>query len=321
MCKTTYIALAAAACAAGILGAAPARADEAPAPVVFRFAPPIPLSYVEETVTRRATIISGEDAGSDEATIRVKFMVSKEGEGYKVRAEPQSSKVLRGGKPVNDPVLDVINSTPVTYHLDPAGKLKSIEGYAGVLEAAQKTASKNIRDSLPRMRNEKALTDKETAQWNARIGAFIGQTGARNTVWVSEGVNPLPDGSSAGFYTVTMFDRIVEQDGRKLARLRFFLTADRDSIQSRVNDMARDIVKDVPRPRPLENPAGFAISGQGERLVDPETMVVYSEKGTKEVHVNLRASDKDAAVPVLIQETRESKVLPPSSASSAPQAN
>lgn len=288
----------------------PALAQDAAAPVKFTFAPPTPLTYVEESVTRRATIISGQDAGDEEATVRIKTTVTKEGEGFKISAEPQSSVLTRGGKPVKDKVWDVLSATPVTYHLDPAGKLKSIEGYAGVLAAASKVASRDVRKTLEAAMSEKSLVEKETAQWNSRIGDFIGREAVRNSVWVTEGVYPLPGGTAANFFVVTLFDRVLEQDGRKLARLRFFLTADRDTIQTRVNDMARDVVKGVPRPRPLINPPGFAISGQGERLVDPATMIVYSEKSTREILVSLPGRDKDSAIPVLIQETRQSKMLP-----------
>ncbi len=303
-------AMAIAASAACCLLPPPALAQDAAAPVKFTFAPPTPLTYVEESVTRRATIVSGQDAGVEEATVRMKTTVTKEGEGFKISAEPQSPVLTRGGKPVKDKVWDVLSATPVTYHLDSAGKLKSIEGYAGVLAAASKVASKEVRKTLEAAMNEKSLVEKETAQWNSRIGDFIGREAAANSVWVTEGVYPLPDGTVANFFVVTLFDRVLEQDGRKLAKLRFFLTADRDTIQTRVNDMARDVVKGVPQPRPLINPPGFAISGQGERLVDPATMIVYSEKGTREILVSLPGRDKDSAIPVLIQETRQSRMLP-----------
>ncbi|MCC6484265.1 MAG: hypothetical protein IT209_05400 [Armatimonadetes bacterium] len=289
------------------VSALPGLGDEAAPEVIFTYSPPTPLTYTETTLTRRTIVAGGAPDISEESTASTRLSLRKEGAGYVISSAPVSHEMKRDGKVVNDAVLDVIQDTRVTYHLDAEGRLKAIDGYAGVLEAAQKVAPKDAKNLLYPLMNEAALVERESVQWNTRIGQLLGQKGKPGSVWIGESAFAMPDGALARYYVITYLDSFVEQDGKKLARLRLLFTNDRDRIRQKLSDFIRADVPVVPEIRYLPAVKGFTIDGSGERLIDPSTMLIYSEKASRNVSWLVKTG-KDTQSPVLVQEYRESSV-------------
>jgi len=284
-----------------------AAGDNKPAEVAFKYSPPVPITLLEQVTTRRTTLAAGMDAAEEVSVSKVKTRIEHEGDGFVINTEPASFDITRDGKTVKDPIVDVLQATKVTYHVDAEGKLKQIDGYKGVLDAASKVAPKALRDTLKMLMSEEALTVRETAQWNSRIGDLTGQKGRKNAVWLGDGVWPLPDGTMAHYYIITMFSGFVDRDGRKLAKLDLLFEIDQNKIRQRVNDLARDVVEGIPTPKALAKVPGFVITGKGERLIDPATMLTYSEKAQRDVTWMMKMG-KDGDVKVLVLETKEYKV-------------
>ncbi|MGQ9807729.1 MAG: hypothetical protein ACUVSM_10120 [Armatimonadota bacterium] len=293
---------------AAALGACqPAAAEENTQPV-FRFAPANGTTWTEESTSRRTLLAAGLDPDEETLKVRIRYSVTRSDAGYTVVADPSGFEMTRAGKPVADPVQQVVNTTRVTYRLDAEGRLQSIEGYGSVLDAALRVAPKEMARSLPATLGEKVLQEKETSAWRARIGDAIGLPAETGTGWVSEGVTPLPDGRQARYYIVTVFTGWQQQGDRKLARLKFTFGTDSGKLQAQANDLARDTVRLRLRPRPVAELPGFSISGSGERLVDPETMIVHSEKSSRTIQIPLRGP-KGQEMPVVLQETRETRLV------------
>lgn len=286
------------------LATSSAFSQNAPESVTFTYNPPTPLSYVEKTVSRRLIAAGGAPSITEEVTGQVRFTVKHDADGYVITSDPVSYELKRDDKVVKDPVLDVVQSTRVTYHLDKDGRLKAINGYEKVLEAARKAAPKDMKNLLYPLMNESALVERESIQWNARIGQLIGQTGHPGSIWIGESAFAMPDGALARYYVVTYLDGYTEQNGKKLARLRLLFTNERDKIRQKLSDFIRRDVPDVPQVRYLPAVKGFSIEGSGERLIDPSTMLIYSEKASRNVSWLVKAG-KDASSPVLVQESRE----------------
>ncbi len=286
-------------------GPAAAAEDNAP---VFRFAPGNGLSWTEESVSRRTLLAAGVDPDEDVLKLRTRYTVTRAGDGYLMVADPSGLEMTRGGKPAADAVQQVVNTTRVTYRLDAEGRLRGIDGYGGVLDAALRVAPKEMARSLPATLGEKALVEKESSAWRARVGDAIGLPAEPGTGWVSEGVTPLPDGRQARYYVVTVFTGWQQQGDRRLARLKFTFGTETARLQAMANDLARDTVRLRLRPRPVAELPGFSISGSGERLVDPDTMVVHSEKSSRTIQIPLRGP-KGEQIPVILQEDRETRLV------------
>jgi hypothetical protein len=306
-CKLFQCAVRAAVAAIAAMAACPPAPAEEAQPV-FRFAPADGTAWTEESVSRRTLLAAGVDPKEEILKLRIRYSVNRSGDGYVMTADPSGFEMTRGGTPVADPVQQIINTTRITYRLDAQGRLQGIEGYAGILDAAVRAAPKEMARSLPATLGEKVLVEKETSSWRARIGDAIGLPAEPGTGWVSEGVTPLPDGRQARYYVVTVFTGWQQQGGRRLARLKFTFGTDAGRLQSLADDLARDTVRLRSRPRPLDTLTGFSISGSGERLVDPETMIVHSERSSRTIQIPLRGP-KGQEMPVVLQENRETKLV------------
>jgi len=293
-------------CGATVAVVAAADAD---APVTFTFAPPIG-SYVEQVSATQSMIAPGNDGTPVVSTSRVRTTVSKDGNGYMLLTDPLSFEAKENGAVVTDAVTAAVQKVPVTWRVYSDGRLKALEGYDRVLKDASKVASKDQMKALEIVLSEKLLAERARANWNARIGALAGQTARKNTVWIGENVSPMLDGTLAHYYYVTLYDGMVEKDGRKLARLRLLFTTDGDSIHRQVNDLVHDVVPGVPAPPAITLTKGFTISGDGELLMDPSTMLVWSEKSSRRMTFPV-STGKDRTSLVVMEESRETSIVAP----------
>lgn len=290
-----------------------ARAADAGS-TAFQFKPQTPLSWTEQSVSRRSVIAPAVDPVEDEITVETRYTVVTDGDGYKVTAAPVSFVLKRAGKVETDALTQIVQTTPVTYRLDSTGRLLKIEGYEKLLETVSRVAPKEMEKVLPSLFGEKTLVEKETAVWRGRLGDALGKPVEKNAGWITDALSPLPDGSQARYYIATVVTGEQEKDGHRLVTQKFLFTADMSRLQSQANDLVRDVVKFANRPRPLTPLPGFSVSGHGERLVDPETMVVHSEKYSRNVQIVIMGA-RGQQTPVLIQESRESRLTKPPSGS------
>ncbi len=274
--------------------------------VTFTFAPPAPLTYTEQTTSVRIMVAGGPEPIEETGVSKVKMTITKADGGYRVVAEPVSFELTRAGKPVKDPVMEAVQSVTVTYRLGSDGSLKTIEGLGSALPAAMKKAPKELQNTLSALFNEKTLIEREKGQWNSRLGDFLGRVGHKNSVWISLGMFPMPNGTQASYYIVALFMGMVKQDGRDLVKLKLMFTEDASRIPTLVNDTVRDVVPDLPKPPVIQTVKGFSITGSGERLIDPSTMLIYAEKSSRDMQWIMPAG-KDSSMPVLLQETGESR--------------
>lgn len=283
----------------------PAGAEEEA--VKFTFNPPAPLTFTEETITKRATIAADVDPDVETSKLVTRVNLGKVQDGYTYSMQPLSFIVEKAGKVINDPILDIIQTNRYVLNIDTAGKVTKVNGQEGVKDAAMKLAPKEMAPALEKMLDPKLLAEKEIANWDGRIGDFAGTTAEKNHVWIRHATFPMPTGADGKYYVASVFTGMVEKDGRQLARIRFLFTTDQSRLRVQLNDLARDIITKIPALQPLPASPGFTISGQGERLIDPATMLIYEEKAERNVQITV-AVGKDSSTSVIIEEFRETKV-------------
>lgn len=275
--------------------------------VKFVFNPPAPLTFTEETITRRATIAADVDPDVETSRLVTGVSVAKVDNGYTYSMQPLSFVVEKGGKVISDPILDIIQTNRYVLNIDSAGRVTRVSGHEGVKEAALKIAPREMAPAIEKMLDPKLLAEKEIANWDGRIGDFAGTMAKKNHVWIRQATFPMPSGADGKYYVASVFTGMVEQDGRQLARIRFLFTTDQARLRVQLNDLARDIINDIPPVQPLPASPGFTITGQGERLVDPATMLIHEEKAQRNVQITV-AVGKDSSTSVIIEEFRETKV-------------
>lgn len=285
-----------------------AQEDEAAGVSVFAFNPEAPLEYVEEVKHHRVTVAIGAEPPSEAVVSRVRYNLTAVEDGYEIRTTPLSFTLEKDGKPHEDKITEAIQMAPLVYKVASDGKLRGIGGHAAVTEFVRANAPKEFREQMLEAASEKTLAAKESSAWQSRVGDFLGKSTARGTGVLSESQSSLPDGSTARYFTVSVVMGSQELDGRELVKVKYAFTADPARVQRLANDLARDVVQGLPRPRAISALAGFSINGGGERLIDPKSMVVYSDSMERNIQMIVSAGG-GSSFPVVMHETRTTRVL------------
>ncbi len=253
---------------AGLAG--PAAADDDA--VTFRFAPPEGTHYVLDLKTTTIKELAGVGRQSSEMESRTDFTIGRTEAGYDVTARPLSVKLTRDGRVVSDPVLDALQEVVTVLRLDPSGQLLSVEGYDGLLDQLGDRFPQAVIEALTPALNSDALVSQEKAEWEGRIGAFLGRTVAIGEVLHGTTTVPVSGGRELECKVETRIAGRVPCGEASCVRI---ASAYRDSTPDSEDAEETDPVKVV---------------GASERLIDPATMLIFSEslerttEASREVH-------------------------------------
>ena len=245
--------------------------------VHFRFNPPDDFpAYVS---TYKNTQIS--DLGPLGKRTRVsegkqKVTIDKTPGGYSVTFMPISITMTQDGKPVEDPILSFIQNITVTYELDVDGQLVKIRGFEGTIEKLKASLPADFPPTVAALLSEETFINRAAQEWDARIGSFVGVGAEIGDVWSGVEETPTPMGGTMTFYSVTKLAEQVKFDGVDCVRLEFSFNSDAEELKNFMGDMWEDLAEmaDMEAAPSVSN---TKIAGKGERIIDPATMLIYSE--------------------------------------------
>jgi len=278
--------------------------------ITFTFNPPTPLSH---TLTLKTTKIKGmgpSDTQTDVGVVKAKVSITKTSKGYRVVTTPSSISMTRNGTPMPpNPMVDRLMKVKVTCDLDPSGTMTAVRGYDEVIKTLKeelKTAMpaeqyKSLVASLPQIKD--AAIAKEIVEWNGRIANFVGRTAKIGDTWVEDQVAQMPFG---GPITFDMTTKIVEQAKRgkvDCVRIVFSYTTDAEGTKGFLQGAMDYFAKMAPAgkaPKIVE----VKIIGGGERVVDPKTMMIYSETNDRTITMAMDDPD-EGRLQLTMQEKRE----------------
>lgn len=228
-----------------------ARSAESAETVTFRFAPPDGITYLESVVLTRTLEVQGAAQRTDLQKGQARVRIDRTPDGWTVTGTPVSMSVETDGKPVESPLLDAMKEVVAVYRLDPQGSFLSVQGYEGLLDKVAKSLPAEEVKALEKVLDPASLAAREKTEWSARIGDFAGRTFALGSSWDSEAPFALPSGGEVRLRTRTELAERTRCGGGDCVRLRF-----------RYDSAAADAPQ---------------VSGTGERVIDPATMLIYSE--------------------------------------------
>lgn len=216
--------------------------------VTFRFSPPDGITYLENVVVSR-TLEGGPTRQTDLQKGQARVRIDKLPDGWTVTGTPVSMTMETDGKPVESPLVTALQGAVAVYRLDPQGNLVSVQGYEGLLDKVSKDLKPEEAQALAKILDPESILARERTEWNARIGSFAGKTFELGSSWVTEAPLALPSGGEVQLRTHTELAERTRCGGdRDCVRLRFRYDSD--------------------EPR---------VTGTGERVVDPSTLLIYSE--------------------------------------------
>lgn len=246
--------------------------------ITFRFAPPD--GFTESVVMRRGrTVTRGETVQEDVSETSFRWTAHKSESGYRVERHILSNSIKRDGHTVASPMIDAMSDVELTYSINEEGKATAIAGYDGILENLKSKFPPQLMQSFGPLFNAESLRKSDMAEWKDRVEQFAGRTVRIGEAWTKQENVPLPAGGSLITHTATLFTGWTECPDSPCLRLQFFIDSDQAKLARRVNQVAEGALKAPDAAS--SNSSKASLTGDGERLVNPRTLRIASEKTTR----------------------------------------
>ena len=245
--------------------------------VRFRFDPPENFPpYISTFKSERITDMGALGKRILASEGRATITVDKNPDGYSVTFAPLSFTMTQDAAPVENPILDFLQNITVTYELDVDGKLVEISGVEGLFDEFRASLPPGLPPNVTAMLNADAFRDKTVQEWESRIGQFVGMDVDIGDVWAGVEQVPLPVGGTMAFYSATKIAEQVKFDGVDCVRIQFAFNTDAEELNDFMGVLWEDIAEML-ETEEIPTVSGSEVVGEGERIIDPTTMLIYSE--------------------------------------------
>jgi len=248
--------------------------------ITFTFKPPDGLKYIETRSTK--TEITAPQKVTAVTTRDVQITMKKTDKGYSCAMQPLTMSATMDGRAQDTKINEAICNSTVTYLLDEKGFFRSAIGYHELVEKISKLMPAAQRDAVAKQYNPKELEEDDRADWQQRMEVLIGRTVKPGddilavSVWSTPLINRLP------LYVVSTVSGTGKEDGRNLVKLKIAEFSDPAAAAKASGKSLAALAKELKLDKAkLQKPEGIQVTGTGERLLDPQTMVTYSEKTTR----------------------------------------
>lgn len=242
---------------------------------------------------------------TDKGSSQSRITVDKTPEGFTVTSKPTAMALSRNGETIEDPSQQIILDSQIVYKLGPDGHLLTIEGYGDVVERLQSSLPVEVRAAAAQLFNESALVERDTAEWHGRIGDFIGKTLKAGEAWAGEYEFPLPTGGMVHYYSVGRVKEVVPCGSARKECLKIEFKYNSDA--KAVGEMMGTVLRTASGEAPLDVDTSVTqpqIDGEGTRLIDPSTMLIYEETVVRTITMNMTLPN-GSVLPTKMTETKE----------------
>ena len=258
-------------CCCGIVASATAQE------IHFRFNPPDDFpAYVSTYKNTQITDMGALGKRTRVSEAKAKVTIGKTPGGYSVTFIPISFTMTQDGKRREDPILSFIQNITVIYELDVDGQLVKIRGFEGIIEKLKASLSTGLPPTVATLLSEETFINRTTQEWDARIGSYVGVDAEIGDVWAGVEETPTPMGGTMTFYSVTKLAEQVKFNDVDCVRLEFSFNNDAEELKNFMGDMWEDLAE-MTDMEAVPSLSSTKIAGKGERVIDPATMLIYSE--------------------------------------------
>lgn len=259
--------------------------------VSFRFAPPDGTECAQTLSVTRTQLFAGLGRQVDQWESVTKLAFERSDDGYTATATPVSLELRRDGRPVQDPLRELLQDIVIRYRIGADGRIRSVEGFEELREKVQAAFPPEVAATLAPLLSEEALVAREKAEWDARIGDFAGREFVLGEAIESELPFTLPNGKSLVYTTRTSVEALEPCAAGSCARVAVRYDSDAAGLAEWVGETAGAIRGAVAgstsgsvAPAPG---SGSRVSGSATRLIDPATMLIESETSARDIEMTL----------------------------------
>lgn len=284
-------------CALLIAGSAAAAPKDS---VTFTFSPPDGTTYVQVVETMRKLEMPGGREQVDRTRAKARVAIHRTKDGFTITTTPLAMTMTRDGKAVTDPALEILDDTVVTCFVSPEGRLLRVEGYEHAARRVRETYPPEVASAVERLLSPATLNARVRAEWEGRISDFAGRTVAFGKHWDSAASFVVPGGQTLEYFLRTEVVGPAPCPSNACVEVRFRYDSDPSALgelRARVPDAGAG----------EEVRAKLAsLTGAGVRVIDPRTMLVYSERIARAMR--LRADTPEGSVPVVTHEEQRTSI-------------
>jgi hypothetical protein len=233
---------------------------------------------------------------ADRSESKVQVSIRKDARGYVIRTTPIAMTMTRDGKPVEDPALAILDDTVVTYVVSPTGTLERVEGYENVARRIRESYPPGVAAGVERLLGPGTLAARAEAEWKGRIGDFAGRTLPLRKPWDSGAAFTVPGGQTLEYFIRTEIVGPAKCPSDACVEVRFRY----DSDPRALGELAARVPDQSGKGGGEVRAKLASLTGAGVRIIDPKTMLVYSERITRSMKI--RTETPEGSVPVVTRE-------------------
>lgn len=263
--------------------------------VTFTFSPPDGTTYVQVVETMRKLEMPGGREQVDRTRAKAKVAIRRTKDGFTITTTPLAMTMTRDGKAVSDPALEILDDTVVTCFVSPEGRLLRVEGYEDAARRVRESYPPEVASAVERLLSPATLNARVRAEWEGRISDFAGRTLAFGKPWDSAASFAVPAGQTLEYFLRTEVVGPARCPSNACVEVRFRY----DSDPSALGEL-RARVPDGEGSGEEVRAKLASLTGAGVRVIDPRTMLVYSERIARAMR--LQADTPQGSVPVITHE-------------------
>lgn len=278
------------------------QAAAQPREFVFRFQPPDGVRFKVQYTQQRLRTIEGQKPTRDESESLTEGSFRRASDHVEYRPRIVMMSMRRNGAPVNDPTLNLLTKLQVTYVISAQGEATAIRGFDGVDALLKSSLSPQVAAALAPLINERVLVQREKAEWNARYAEFAGGKFRIGEVIDTEAPQALPTGETLRYAVRTSFPRWESCPAGHCVRVEQIYESDASALAQLATRVTGQIMAEAAQPAPAAT-ASARLSGSLSRLIDPQTMLIYSEQVRRTLTMRVPLPDQ-GLVPMVQEEVR-----------------
>lgn len=237
----------------------------------FKFNPPSGLRFVRTTKIIDSVEAEMINQQLRQEEVQLLTEIYKGSSGFQINYTILKYKVSDVEDPLGGEALSVLEGIKFTSYLDEQG---FITGFDGLEEFDRKLRTipaghyRKYKDQFAKEAMERILKDS----WKASVEDFIGKSFQLGDVWQTSAKVPLPNGETSTVAAEIIFKRETAFASTPC----ILIQTEYDLNSSNLNDFITEMIRrGVPQ---LQSEPKVNISGTGESIVDPQTLISFSSR-------------------------------------------
>lgn len=259
------------------------NAAELPSSFTLRFAPPDGIQVSMTYRLSRERVVGSQTVQRDEAVSTTHGVFVKKGENYHYRSKAVANSLSRNGQAVNDPVMDLLAKSDLEHIIASDGRAREVLGFSGIEARMRAGLPPGVVAAIGPLISEQSLVAREKSEWNARYADFADGTFVIGDDIDTTAPYQLPTGGTIEYFIRTTFPRWEKCPVGDCVRIEQRFESDATELAKFSGKAVAALVQQVSASVPTPTFQTARITGWLSRLIDPKTMLIFSERISREI--------------------------------------